>query len=141
MGTNFYWTKKTDVCPHCGRSDNTKELHIGKSSAGWCFSLHVKHPAWTECSDDSLPLDLFEWKELFADPEAVITNEYGEVITQEKMIECITNRSFPSAPTAAHFVHNGGVPGPHNLIRHKLSPDRCIAHGKGTWDLIVGYFS
>lgn len=37
MGTNYYYYQ--DVCPHCGKPD--KKLHIGKSSGGWYFSLHI----------------------------------------------------------------------------------------------------
>jgi hypothetical protein len=37
MGTNYYVAY--DYCRHCGRFD--EEFHIGKSSAGWCFSLRV----------------------------------------------------------------------------------------------------
>lgn len=38
MGTNYY-AEYQPPCPTCGRQD--PPLHIGKSSAGWCFSLHV----------------------------------------------------------------------------------------------------
>lgn len=38
MGTNYYLHSQ-DPCEHCGRS--YPELHIGKSSAGWVFALHV----------------------------------------------------------------------------------------------------
>lgn len=38
MGTNYYLHTKPD-CECCGRG--FEPLHIGKSSGGWCFSLHV----------------------------------------------------------------------------------------------------
>jgi hypothetical protein len=40
MGTNYYMP--VEKCDHCGHKP--KALHIGKSSAGWCFSLNT-HPA------------------------------------------------------------------------------------------------
>ena len=38
MGTNYYLHKKPP-CEACGHEP--APLHIGKSSGGWCFSLHV----------------------------------------------------------------------------------------------------
>ena len=49
MGTNYYL--ETDACDKCGRGDGP--LHIGNSSAGWCFALHVGEDA-----DDDVPCDL-----------------------------------------------------------------------------------
>ena len=37
MGTNYYLSSKPCSC--CGRKDSQR--HIGKSSAGWVFALHV----------------------------------------------------------------------------------------------------
>lgn len=37
MGTNYYLQK--NVCGCCGRPE--KQIHIGKSSAGWAFALRV----------------------------------------------------------------------------------------------------
>ena len=43
MGTNYYLHRpRTNECEHCGRADEAPPLHIGKSSSGWCFSLHVR---------------------------------------------------------------------------------------------------
>ena len=39
MGTNYYFEDSSEVCECCGRG--AESLHIGKSSGGWCFSLHV----------------------------------------------------------------------------------------------------
>jgi hypothetical protein len=46
-------------------------LHIGKSSAGWCFSLHVMPEAGINSLD--------EWRSLFCDPYALIQDEYGRL--------------------------------------------------------------
>ena len=62
MGTNYYLTED---CECCGRA--FPDLHIGKSSGGWCFSLHVIP------SEGLNSLD--EWESRFSC--GVITNEYG----------------------------------------------------------------
>lgn len=90
-------------------------LHIGKSSAGWAFSLHVI---------PSLGLTSWEaWLDHLSKPDVLIENEYGEVLTLEEFRSRVENRSHP----------NGLLR--HNLDRH------CIAHGEGSWDLIQGEFS
>lgn len=35
---------------------------------------------------------------------------------------------------------NNAVPGPNNLLRHKID-QHCIGHGDGTYDYLVGEFS
>lgn len=41
MGTNYYLRfPEPPKCPHCGRHDAARQLHIGKQSAGWRFSFH-----------------------------------------------------------------------------------------------------
>lgn len=59
-----------------------KELHIGKSSAGWHFSL---------CIYPELGIkDLADWVKLFDEYE--IYNEYGDTITKSDMLKTITKR-------------------------------------------------
>lgn len=111
MGTNYYL--HSEVCPACGRSD--EPLHIGKSSAGWCFSLHV--------TDEITSLD--DWRKEWSKPGRVIRNEYGADVSAGDMEACITRRA--------------AGPG-RELIRHELD-GRWIAHGDGTYDLIRGEFS
>jgi len=136
MGTNYYLTK--DVCVHCGRGDERK--HIGKSSSGWCFSLHV-YP------EDGIR-DLKDWKPLFRKSKTQIENEYGEKISMDQMIEVITRREgMPKKkPPAGYYSlkefhsKNHAVKGPNNLLRSELN-QYCISHGAGTWDCLVGEFS
>lgn len=115
MGTNYYLHPKPP-CTACGRPHEA--LHIGKSSSGWCFSLHVMPEDGIASLDD--------WRRLWSQPEARILDEYGEPVTVDEMERKITERS--------HRL--GG-----ELRRHDLDGSHCIAHGPGTWDLIVGDFS
>ncbi len=102
-------------------------MHIGKSSAGWCFSLHVAHPRPDEChcwGDDGRPESFEQWKDLIEDPSNAIFDEYGDRVSAEDMLRCITERSHPRG-----------------LLRHDLDAHYCVGHGRGTWDLMIGEFS
>lgn len=114
MGTNYYLHDKPD-CECCGRS--FEPLHIGKSSGGWCFSLHV------------MPMDsihtLEDWQALWNMPNSFIRNEYGEKVSKEDIERIITQRQW-----------KGEFP-----RRHDLDGTHCIGHGPGTWDYITGAFS
>ena len=138
MGTNYYVVE--DVCKHCGRGDD--EIHIGKSSAGWCFSLHVTP------EDDINSLD--DWKKFWAGKE--IRDEYGDKITEDRMLDVITNRGskdngrdwdeLPWGYDSWEKFHldNHSRQGPRGLLRHLIG-DHCVGNGEGTWDLIPGEFS
>ena len=114
MGTNYYLHQKPD-CECCGRP--FEPLHIGKSSGGWCFTLHVMP------EDNINTLD--DWKFLWDQPGTYIRNEYGEKVTPEEMLKIITNRTW-----------KGEFP-----RRHELDGAHCIGHGEGHWDYILGEFS
>ena len=138
MGTNYYLSEQSP-CPTCNRGYERK--HIGKSSAGWCFSLHV----FPENGIGDLP----DWQAVWSKPGAVITDEYGETIAIEDMLLVIMTRarkqSWGSPPTGyqswSHFhTLNDSEESPTGLLRHKLS-QRCVSHGAGTWDCVVGEFS
>ncbi len=127
MGTNYYLHKS--VCEHCGRGDEPQ--HIGKSSGGWCFSLHV--------NDTVRSLD--DWRAEWSRPGVVIKNEYGEVVPPDEMERIILERAWPRRKDSSFdYVGNHAEPGPNGLIRHKIGRWR-IAHGDGTYDLIPGEFS
>ena len=132
MGTNYYLRR--DACQHCGRSDD--ERHIGKSSAGWCFSLHVIPEEGINNLDD--------WKREFARPNARIFNEYHEEITVADMLGIITDREWgnPAAHRRPSYLQaNHATEGPNGLMRHQVDGVHCIGHGEGTWDLTIGEFS
>jgi hypothetical protein len=69
MGTNYYLVEQEEKCPHCGRADEGKRLHIGKSSAGWVFALHVIPEEGLNC--------LLDWERKFQEPGWKILDEYG----------------------------------------------------------------
>ena len=131
MGTNYYWMPAGEPCPSCGH-DAREELHIGKSSGGWCFSLNT-HP-------EHGILDLDDWMDQWK--TGSIRDEYGMNIDPHEMHEIITERGRQESPnwTASEYARNHAMPGPKNLIRHIVDGQHCIAHGKGTFDLMRGWF-
>ena len=114
MGTNYYLHEKPD-CKCCGRPFEPR--HIGKSSGGWCFSLHV-YP-----EDNIHTLD--DWRGLWSMPGAFIRNEEGERIPIADMELIVTVRLW-----------RGELP-----RRNSIDGRHCIGHGPGTWDYIIGEFS
>lgn len=131
MGTNYYMLR--DACEKCGRSDD--RLHIGKSSAGWCFALHV-------IPEDGIN-DWPDWLERLKQPGVVIQNEYGEVVTLDKLTATVMNREWTGAKQLypQWYTENHAQCGPNGLARHALDHRHCVKHGDGTWDCIVGEFS
>lgn len=130
MGTNYYWYEKPPCC-ECGREFD--RLHIGKSSAGWCFSLHVMPEREIN--------ELTDWRKLWEIPGSVIRDEYEEVVSVEDMLKVITERSWQSKdpyPYPQHYLKaNYAVSGPNGLLRHTYD----AKPGKGTYDLVRGEFS
>lgn len=138
MGTNYYWHDK--ACINCGRGDEPK--HIGKSSAGWCFSLHV-YP------HENIH-DLSDWERLFTKPGSIIMDEYGQKVSVVEMHREITERKFRRERPGAPFGYrswdefhqqNYSQPGPDGLVRHKVDGTHTVSNGAGTWDCCVGDFS
>ena len=132
MGTNYY-LEESAPCLTCGREYERR--HIGKSSAGWCFSLHV-YP------DEGIR-DMPDWERLWSRPGVRIFDEYGQTKTPEQMREVITQRAMNSTDAIgpSWLGRNNAEAGPNNLARHRIMAGHCIGHGDGTWDLIVGDFS
>jgi hypothetical protein len=137
MGTNYYLIE--DVCEPCARTTST---HIGKSSCGWCFSLHVGRQ-W----EPTIPKSLEEWVERWSAPGAAIMDEYGYKYTPTEMMDVITNRrcdpyDLPDGYASWDEFHaiNHSTPGPNGLLRHQIMDDHCVGHGPGAYDLIVGEF-
>jgi hypothetical protein len=140
MGTNYYLESRAERCSACGHINEPERVHIGKSSSGWVFSLHV--------TDEFKSLD--DWRAEFAKGERKIVDEYGSELTAESMLKIITERGrdeavWESRPydypswDAFHSV-NHSERGPRGLLRSKIG-QYCSGHGDGTWDLHPGEFS
>lgn len=144
MGTNYYSVKREvaeldsesfwDLRQSCKTTGSDDIIHIGKSSIGWCFGLHIIPEMGIN--------DLWEWIEIFLNPERVIMDEYRDLITFTEMINKITCRSMPDQCTWSlhEYALNGAEPGPNNLVR-RIVGRGCDAQGAGTWDLIKDNFS
>jgi hypothetical protein len=129
MGTNYYLHEPP--CEHCGRGP--EPLHVGKSSGGWCFALHA-------IPEEGL-IDLESWTTRFSRPDLVIRNEYGDALSPDELLGVIVSRSGRvGIHDPAFLADNHAENGPMGLLRRKIGP-HCIAHGAGTWDLILGEFS
>lgn len=142
MGTNYYSVKRyVDFESEESFWDlrGTEDcIHIGKSSAGWCFSLHIV----PELGINTLK----DWIGMFIEPDRIIIDEYRETVSFLDMIRIITNRSRPQSNSwdATMLERNHAEPGPHGLVRHRIEffeYGGCVGHGEGTWDLIKGEFS
>lgn len=136
MGTNFY-VESQPPCPTCRRE--YEQLHIGKSSAGWCFSLRVYPEKGINTLED--------WRRIWSGN--TIRDEYGSPVSETEMLEIISQRewkrdsweSLAKGYGSEYEFHrrNYSQRGPNGLLRHKLGSN-CIGHGDGTYDLIEGEF-
>ncbi|MDO8414728.1 MAG: hypothetical protein Q7S87_00805 [Agitococcus sp.] len=149
MGTNYYLLGPAKASS--AKNAEEEVTHIGKSSGGWCFSLHVMPEEGIH--------DLVDWEKLWAQPGTCIKNEYGDLISLEKMRDVIMNRSWGDGesfsarfkpgvgaysryPTEAAFHRaNYSRAGEHGLLRHEVDNQHCLSNGTGTWDCIAGTFS
>ena len=140
MGTNYYSVKRGveeldgDAFWGLREGEGDAVLHIGKSSGGWCFSLHIIPERGIN--------DLWDWLDMFLDPDRIIINEYRDNIPISDMMRTITQRSRPEPNfwDDDTMQKNYAEPGPANLVRHQLGHG-CVKHGIGTWDCIIGRFS
>jgi hypothetical protein len=143
MGTNYHWFPETiEPCEHCFRPYEQSTVHIGKSSAGWCFSLNI-HPMLVTSAIPKGIHTLEDWEKVWAIPGSYIENEYGEKVIPKEMLDIITKRSWAGSSSLrdpAWLKSNQAIVGPNGLARHSLLPGHCVGHGKGTWDYIIGEF-
>ena len=145
MGTNYYAImEETETeCPHCERTGYIQSVrwHIGKSSHGWCFALHVG-----DSHEPHIPRSLAEWQKVW-ERCVRIEDEYKRAVTTVDMLKIVTERQgFPGADDKRReydwYRSNSAEPGPNDLARHSMKYDsHCIGHGDGTYDLIKGVFS
>jgi len=138
MGTNYYL--KTAPCECCGLHDERNTMHIGKSSYGWCFWLHVGK--WlNDLEDGPEAHNLEDWQALWSRDGWVIVDEEGRTVTPYEMMQIITDRGRPTPSTGFDYHRNSAEPGPNNLARHRIDGKHCLGHGDGTYDYIAGEFS
>lgn len=136
MGTNYFLHAPS--CEHCGKEPE-KPLHLGKSSKGWCFGLHV-YPE----------LGLDNWATLWSyihykteEEDYEIKNEYGDAIDFALFFSIVWDRKGRSEKLfdKKWLADNHATIGPCGLARHALYPGHCIGHGgDGPFDYIVGDF-
>lgn len=112
MLTNYYC--RFPPCGACGHADGP--LHIGLSVIGWTFALHVMPERGI--------YSLTDWVDVWRRPGTVLYDEYGNDVSSDEMLDRIMNR--------------GPV---EDLLRMKVDEERCLGHGPGSWDLVVGEFS
>lgn len=132
VGTNYYWYDKPP-CEACKRPHPA--IHIGKSSGGWYFLLHV------DLHQGINSLDV--WARLFTRPGSYIKTEYDDLVSVAEMMRTITERSWHGSFdwSEEKLRANHAVKADHGLVRCELDNNHCIGHGEGTWDLITGEFS
>jgi len=132
MGTNWYLVKQEmvpdilddklstpdDSWTRLSNAPDTGILHIGKSSGGWRFSLHI-------IPDQGIH-DFKDWLVLATDPDWTIMDEYGRIFDYVALIKVVAYRQPMSG---------------RELKYHDIDGVRCVGHGSGTWDLITGIFS
>ncbi len=144
MGTNYYFLEK----PAMDIFGKAELRHIGKSSMGWCFGLHVypkeKISTWHDW------LAYMENHPISRIIETPIVDEYEEKLTIAQFIPIVTERKAkrrdwekpPTGYASWRFFHedNHSKKGPRGLLRHH-EIGHCIGNGDGTWDYLIGDFS
>ena len=141
MGTNYYIRQKE--CQHCHHRPD--DIHIGKSSAGWVFALHVDDQF--KCLDDyinyvkdnDLKIHNEYDEEIDVDSFKSICLDRGMSITIEQSTNC-HNHLYKTTLTVQQYLdRNHAVEGPRNLLRSKID-GHCIGYD-GDIDLIQSDFS
>ncbi len=99
MGTNYYWSPPDAKCATCGHVKES--LHIGKSSAGWAFSLRIHPELGINCLDD--------WDRRWETPGSVIEDEYGHRVTRAEMRAKTYERPSEFKPGHPMLRHVRGI--------------------------------
>lgn len=133
MGTNYYL--KSDE-PFDGLGFDTTTIHLGKSSSGWHFSLHVYPKQGISNWNNWMVLLLVA----IEGDGAFIENEYGEKISFASFYDTVVNRKGRGTEdcTEAFLKSNYTERGYAGLLRHALLKGYCIGHSEGTYDYLIG---
>ena len=148
MGTNYYLhIKKPDQKVVTPMSFNT--YHIGKSSYGWAFSLHVDEYEGVNSLQD------LKNKILEAGENAIIQDEYENIFTLDELLSVILDRSWGNYcaseevfKTSKHMFPDDSFTSTRHKIyksmrRHTIDGRFCVGWSseEETYDLIQGEFS
>lgn len=122
MGTNYYLLEPNEdyisTCPIVSKTEPKYNMtHLGKSSGGWTFGLHV----YPEREIDTLCDWIKIMQEYDSDNDLYIIDEYYEVYSLEKFLSVVRDRK--------------------STKRRKIDNNHCIGYGEGTWDYLIGEFS
>lgn len=137
MGTNYYVKNSGVKCDHCGH-ESAPDLHIGKSSGGWYFSLHVIPESGLNTLED--------WKSYLEIDGNEIVNEYNELLSVEEFLEIVTDRgrdcTLDDLEILSRYItiHTDTEIGNYSLFRPKIDGNHCLGHGE-VWSYITGNFS
>lgn len=82
MGTNHYWRPPSEKCPTCGH-DPVEEVHLGKSSMGWVYTLQAFPDLGITTLDQVV--------ERMGDTPAIF-DEYGRQLSLEKWLVVVRDR-------------------------------------------------
>lgn len=145
MGTNYYMMKgqyvpETDYDhPLSGMirdgTGHPAKIHIGKSSYGWCFSLHVMPEHGIS--------NLTDWKVLadrLLGEGWRIEDEYREVVALAELWAVVERIGWErQLVTDCDQLNLPADTRP--LNRHAVDGGSCIGHGEGLYDYMIGEFS
>lgn len=125
MGTNYHiYITNDDV------TQDPEELHIGKSSSGWVFSLRI----YPQLGINTL----YDWMPILLNVQNTIRDEYGREVLVAEMLRTITDRrrGEPVNWSDGEWKMNSAEPGPNNLVRGREMNEYGFSrtHGEGTWD-------
>ena len=114
MGTNYY-AKFPKVF---GTFPSEEDYHIGKSSGGWVFSLHVDEERGINSFNDLLTM---------LERCDHIINEYGEEIPIQEMVDIIKRSGYTDARP---------------LVKPEIDGFHCVGFDQeGNCSLIIGNFA
>jgi hypothetical protein len=134
MGTNYYLTLKENPCPTCGH-DTSRDLHIGKSSAGWVFLWHgYKGDDWDDSPagrDLTTPAEWFEFLAERTGQGRAIRDEYGEEHSVQDLMSRVLAKREPRA---------GCSPSSRQGIPNRYPADVDVAYAEGD-DVLFAEFS
>lgn len=129
MSTNYYWHEKPAPCHACGH-DKSKVLHIGKSSMGWVFMLHVD-------PEEGLNT-LRDWQDRWTESGSKIISQYGTGIGIDQMNDIILDRENTCGVwSVKKQQENRAISGPNGLYR---GFSNSTPADNATYDFVSGEF-